>query len=188
LRCGERREINVREWDSRRIAGNWTAEGATAEIVGLFDEFAITYYVQHGGAIDRRRCDPEAQTARGLVAKCFLLGNIEPALYVAGGARFAFLASARNIYLEAPFGGSGFYPRLAQLKPPAMFIWGSHDRLVPPAFGRHVSRWLPAARQITIPCCGHVPQVECPEETDRALLEFFADVELSGAQGQRRAA
>jgi len=109
-------------------------------------------------------------------------------IYQSAGARFAFLASARNIYLEAPFGGSGFYPRLAQLKPPAMFIWGSHDRLVPPAFGRHVSRWLPAARQITIPCCGHVPQVECPEETDRALLEFFADVELSGAQGQRRAA
>jgi pimeloyl-ACP methyl ester carboxylesterase len=109
-------------------------------------------------------------------------------IYHSAGARFAFLASARNIYLEAPFGDSGFYPRLAQLKPPAMFIWGSHDRLVPPGFGRHVSRWLPGATQMTIPCCGHVPQVECPEETNRLLLEFFARVGRSGVRRQRRAA
>ena len=109
-------------------------------------------------------------------------------IYQSAGARFAFLASARNIYLEAPFGESGFYPRLAQLKPPAMFIWGSHDRLVPPAFGRHVGRWLPGAPQMTISCCGHVPQVECREETNRLLLEFFAHVEGAGARPQRRAA
>ncbi len=95
-------------------------------------------------------------------------------IYQSAGARYAFLASARNIYLEAPFGRGGFYPRLAQLEPPALFIWGSHDRLIPPAFGRHVSRWLPQAHQVTLPSCGHVPQVECPEETNRTLLEFFA--------------
>ena len=33
-------------------------------------------------------------------------------------ARFAFLASARNIYLDKPFGTHGFYPRLAELEPP----------------------------------------------------------------------
>ena len=31
-------------------------------------------------------------------------------IYHSAGARFAFLASARNIYLEAPFGRNGFYP------------------------------------------------------------------------------
>ncbi len=101
-------------------------------------------------------------------------------IYQTAGARFAFLASARNIYLEAPFGRNGFYPRLAELEPPALFLWGSHDRLIPPAFGRHVRRWLPDAEQVTLEACGHVPQVECPEQTNRLLLEFFARAERSG--------
>ena len=103
-------------------------------------------------------------------------------IYHSAGARYAFLASARNIYLEAPFGRSGFYPRLAGLEPPALFVWGSHDRLVPPAFGRHVSRWLPRAAQVTVPSCGHVPQVECAEQTNRLLLEFFSGAG-EGARG-----
>ena len=37
-------------------------------------------------------------------------------IYHTAGARYAFLASARNIYLEAPFGASGFYPRLSSLE------------------------------------------------------------------------
>ena len=61
-------------------------------------------------------------------------------IYHSAGARLAFLASARNIYLEAPYGRNGFYPRLADLRPPALFIWGSHDGLVPAAFGRHVAQ------------------------------------------------
>ena len=101
-------------------------------------------------------------------------------IYHTAGARYAFLASARNIYLEAPFGRTGFYPRLAQLQPPALFIWGSHDRLVPPAFERHVRRWLPDARQITLPECGHVPQVECPERTNRLLIDYFTEADAAG--------
>ena len=53
-------------------------------------------------------------------------------IYRSAGARLAFLAAARNIYLDAPFGRGGFYPRLAELEPPALFVWGSHDRLIPP--------------------------------------------------------
>jgi pimeloyl-ACP methyl ester carboxylesterase len=98
-------------------------------------------------------------------------------IYQSAGARYAFLASARNIYLEAPFGRSGFYPRLSRLRPPALFVWGSHDRLVPPAFGRHVRRWLPSAEQVTMRECGHVPQVECAEETSRLLMDFFMRAE-----------
>ena len=66
-------------------------------------------------------------------------------IYHTAGARYALLASARNIYLEAPFGRNGFYRRLAELQPPALFVWGSHDRLVPPAFSRHVRKVAAAA-------------------------------------------
>jgi pimeloyl-ACP methyl ester carboxylesterase len=98
-------------------------------------------------------------------------------IYHSAGARYAFLSSARNIYLEEPFSRGGFYPRLADLEPPALFVWGSHDALVSPAFGRHVRKWLPQAEQVTIRPCGHVPQVECPEQTNRLLTSFFARAE-----------
>ncbi len=104
-------------------------------------------------------------------------------IYHTAGARYAFLSSARNIYLEAPFGRHGFYPRLAELSPPALFVWGSHDRLIPPAFSRHVRRWLPSAEQVTLSHCGHVPQVERPEETNGLLSSFFARVDDGEGQG-----
>jgi pimeloyl-ACP methyl ester carboxylesterase len=98
-------------------------------------------------------------------------------IYHSAGARYAFLSSARNIYLEKPLGRGGFYPRLAELEPPALFVWGSHDPVVPAAFGRHVARWLPSAEQVTIDECGHVPQVERAEECNELLERFFARVQ-----------
>jgi pimeloyl-ACP methyl ester carboxylesterase len=102
-------------------------------------------------------------------------------IYHSAGARYAFLASARNIYLEAPYGRRGFYPRLSELVPPALFIWGSHDRLIPAAFRRHVNKWLPSAEQVTLDQCGHVPQVERAEETNELLMDFFSRVDDSVA-------
>jgi len=98
-------------------------------------------------------------------------------VYRSPGARMAFLSSARNIYLERPFGRHGFYPRLAGLEPPALFVWGRHDRLIPAGFGRHVADWLPGAEQIVLDGCGHVPQVERADQTNGLLRRFFAQVD-----------
>ncbi len=109
-------------------------------------------------------------------------------IYASPGGRIAFLSAARNIYLEAPYGRDGFYGRLSQLEPPALFVWGSHDRVIPPAFGRHVARWLPSAEQVVLDGCGHVPQVERAEQTGDLLEDLFARADergplpLSGAQ------
>jgi pimeloyl-ACP methyl ester carboxylesterase len=97
--------------------------------------------------------------------------------YTSAGGRIAFLASARNIYLEDPFGRNGFYGRLSQLEPPALFVWGSHDTVIPPAFGRYVERWLPSAEQIVLDGCGHVPQVECAAQCSGLMERFFARVD-----------
>ena len=48
---------------------------------------------------------------------------------------------------------------------------------MPAKFARQIREWLPGAEQVTIDECGHVPQVERPEETNRLLMEFFARVE-----------
>jgi pimeloyl-ACP methyl ester carboxylesterase len=103
-------------------------------------------------------------------------------IYRSAGARLAFLASARAIYLEEPFGRDGFYTRLAGLRPPALFVWGSDDWLIPPGFRRHVEASLPNAEQIVLAGCGHVPQVECTERTNGLIRRFFAHADaLTGA-------
>jgi pimeloyl-ACP methyl ester carboxylesterase len=109
-------------------------------------------------------------------------------IYRNAGARLAFLASARAIYLEAPFGKRGFYPRLAGLHPPALFVWSAHDRLIPEGFRPHVERWLPDAEQVVLHGCGHVPQVERPEQTNGLLERFFARVDALGGPATLRAA
>ena len=107
-------------------------------------------------------------------------------IYGSAGARVAFLASARNIYLDRPFGRGGFYPRLAELEPPALFVWGSHDRVIPAGFQRYVADALPSADQIVLDGCGHVPQVERAEQTARLVRRLFARTEASGTARFRR--
>ena len=88
--------------------------------------------------------------------------------------RAAFYQAARNIYLDEPHGEAGFWTRLSGLAPEALFVWGRQDRLIPIAFMRHVEEALPAARHLELDC-GHVPQVEAPQQTHAAIRDFFAE-------------
>jgi len=97
--------------------------------------------------------------------------------YASAGARLALLSCARGLYLEEPFGDRGFYPRLSELAPPAMFVWASEDRIVPAGFGAHVERWLPGAEQIVLDGCGHAPQVERPRQVNGLLHRFLTRVD-----------
>jgi pimeloyl-ACP methyl ester carboxylesterase len=107
--------------------------------------------------------------------------------YRSRGARVAFYAAARQIYLEAPDGQNGFWTRLGQLQPPALFIWGSDDPLVPARFSRHVASVLPNAPQVVLSDCGHIPQIELPERTHALVLEFMASAGQSASAPQRLA-
>ena len=105
--------------------------------------------------------------------------------YRSRSARIAFFAALRNIYLDAPHGGSGLWTRLTTLLPPALFVWGDSDRLVPAGFSRHVARAVPSARQVILPECGHVPQVELAHRTNALIRRHIAG---SAAARSRRAA
>jgi pimeloyl-ACP methyl ester carboxylesterase len=96
--------------------------------------------------------------------------------YRSRAARVAFFAAARNIYLDEPHGHEGFWSRLAELRPPALFVWGDSDRLVPAGFARHVEDALPGAWQVVLEECGHVPQVELSEHTNRLIRQQLARV------------
>ena len=84
----------------------------------------------------------------------------------------AFYAPARQIYLEEPHGAEGFWTRLARMEPEALFVWGRLDKLVPIGFEAHVKRALPSAHHLELDC-GHVPQLERPRETHRAIARFL---------------
>lgn len=59
---------------------------------------------------------------------------------------------------------------LHRIDVPTLLIWGEHDRLFPVEHGRTYQRLIPGARLAVIPACGHVPQIERPDE-------FVAEIE-----------
>ncbi len=94
--------------------------------------------------------------------------------YLTPRGRMAFYASARQIYLEEPHGAKGFWTRLPRLEPPALFVWGKLDWLVPITFAAHVKRALPAACHLELDW-GHVPQLERAAETHAAIAGFLRE-------------
>jgi pimeloyl-ACP methyl ester carboxylesterase len=95
-------------------------------------------------------------------------------IFTSRHARFAFVSTLRQIYLERAHGELGFWDRLPGLTPPALFIWGDRDRLVPVSFARHVQVALPHSQSVVLDDCGHVPQFEHRDRTSdlvRAMLQ-----------------
>ncbi len=98
--------------------------------------------------------------------------------------RAAFYAAARNIYLDAPNGDSGFWSRLDGLECDSLFVWGRKDTLVPIAFMHHVERTLPEAQHLELDC-GHVPQLEEPVKVHGRMRKFLAELPLDAPSDDR---
>lgn len=97
--------------------------------------------------------------------------------YLTPAGRIAFYQSARNIYMDEPYGEEGFWTRLRSLAADSLFVWGRQDVLVPISFMRHVEEAVPDARHLELEC-GHVPQLERPRETHEAIAAFLASKPL----------
>lgn len=63
--------------------------------------------------------------------------------------------------------------RLKSIHAPTLVVWGRNDALVPVEDANKFGRGIPGARVVVIEQCGHVPQIEKPEEFNRALLDFL---------------
>jgi len=59
----------------------------------------------------------------------------------------------------------GLQRRLHRIIAPTLVVWGEQDALVPPVHATEFRRRIDHARVEILPGCGHVPQVERPEET-----------------------
>ena len=101
------------------------------------------------------------------------------------GARQAYLAVIRN-----GLGRSGqrylLLDRLPQIHVPTLIVWGAEDRLLPVRQAHAAAARLPHSRLHVLPECGHCPQMEKPEEFNRLVLDFLADLAPARGSEARR--
>jgi pimeloyl-ACP methyl ester carboxylesterase len=63
--------------------------------------------------------------------------------------------------------------RLGGLSIPTLVVWGDSDRIVTPGYGRAMAAAIPGARFEIVDNAGHLPQIEQPESTFRAIDRFL---------------
>jgi pimeloyl-ACP methyl ester carboxylesterase len=64
-------------------------------------------------------------------------------------------------------------PKLASV--PTLFMWGSKDPAVYASSAAPLAKYFPNSKLIVFPGIGHLPYEECPEEFNRALIEFLTE-------------
>ncbi len=65
--------------------------------------------------------------------------------------------------------------RLSAIQVPTLLLWGTEDRLIPSAVGRHMAAELPRAAFVLVPRAGHAAPEEQPEAVNRLLLTFLRE-------------
>jgi pimeloyl-ACP methyl ester carboxylesterase len=61
---------------------------------------------------------------------------------------------------------------------PTLVVHGDADRVVPLANGELIARRIPDAELVVVPGCGHVVQLERPDELNRVIDDFLARVDV----------
>jgi pimeloyl-ACP methyl ester carboxylesterase len=65
---------------------------------------------------------------------------------------------------------------LHRIKLPALVVWGTEDKIMPPAFAALWQERLPDVRVVTVPVCGHLPHVEQERIVSHHVLDFIGRV------------
>jgi pimeloyl-ACP methyl ester carboxylesterase len=64
-------------------------------------------------------------------------------------------------------------PSLAWIKCPTLVLSGDQDNTIPNALSMEMANGIPEAKLKILPNCGHLPQVEQPQATADALVEWL---------------
>jgi pimeloyl-ACP methyl ester carboxylesterase len=67
-------------------------------------------------------------------------------------------------------------PKLAGI--PTLLMWGDKDPAVYVSSAAPLAKYFPNSKLIVFPGIGHLPYEECPEEFNRALIEFLTREKL----------
>jgi pimeloyl-ACP methyl ester carboxylesterase len=130
------------------------------------------------------------QRVAGLVALCFGDGSVVSAadrkaaedeiawrrtLPWTHRAALAELNGLMRSYLAA--GARSYWGAARRVKVPTLVIWGTRDRLVDARLARRTAAAFERSSLLMLAGVGHVPQMEAPEPTARAIRQFWAGVE-----------
>jgi pimeloyl-ACP methyl ester carboxylesterase len=64
-------------------------------------------------------------------------------------------------------------PTLAWIKCPTLVLSGDEDNTIPNSLSAEMANGIPAAKLVILSHCGHLPQVEQPQATADALVEWM---------------
>ena len=73
-----------------------------------------------------------------------------------------------------PIPDKGLKKRLHRIQAPALLVWGTSDKIVPPSYATLFQRSLRDARVVEIPHAGHLPMLEQPERFLPPVQEFLS--------------
>jgi monooxygenase len=63
--------------------------------------------------------------------------------------------------------------RIPSISAPTLIMWGRHDQVLPITHLATARKLMPRAKVHVFEDCGHIPQMEKPEEFNRLLREFL---------------
>ena len=75
---------------------------------------------------------------------------------------------------NAIMGRADSRPLLATIRCPTLVLVGAQDEATPPALSDEIARAIPGARLVTVPDCGHLSTLECPQAVTSALAEWMS--------------
>jgi pimeloyl-ACP methyl ester carboxylesterase len=86
---------------------------------------------------------------------------------------------APKMLREARFDSEPLESVAQRVRQPVLIIWGANDRVVNPEGLPALESVLANSDSLVLNPCGHLPMLECPEESARAFSEFIQKRELA---------
>jgi pimeloyl-ACP methyl ester carboxylesterase len=175
-----------------RVAGLVLVDAALPMVPARPDPTVTTLFAMYatpllGGMLmnRRRRLSPESLVAATLSLCCVDVSRVPAdvvAQHVAVARRRAeftdagrdFLVAARSVVATAGYLRGRPYRRIIRsIAAPVLLVHGERDRLVPAAAAHAVARRNPSWSLVVLRDLGHVPQLEAPRDTARAILDWL---------------
>lgn len=123
-------------------------------------EITDIYALPADAAVRRIFCDPAASPDYAALD--------DAAVETVARDREAAVLYGWRPYMHDP----GLARWLHRVRVPSLVLWGGHDGVVAPDYGRKLCAALPNARFREIYSAGHYPQIERPDETADAIEAF----------------
>ena len=75
-----------------------------------------------------------------------------------------------------PIPDKGLKKRIHRINMPTLLLWGDDDKIVPSDYGQLFNDLITHSKLIIIPECGHIPQLEKPQEFISAINDFIGAI------------